>query len=138
MTNQTPNILLIDDDPNVEGTLSQLLAPPDYNLHSFERGEEALSRLPEIKPDVVLLDLNLPGMSGLEVLRKIKVEDGKIPIIVLTGYVSTESAIEAMKEGAFDYITKPFTLDKVAGEIRKALSEKKPGKPAPPGDGNKR
>src|SRR5574341_618397 len=132
MSPQTPNIFLIDDDPAIGGTLSELLTPPDYILHSFEKGEEALDKLPELQPDVILLDLNLPGMSGLEVLRKIKTRDGKIPIIVLTGYVSTESAIEAMKEGAFDYITKPFTLDKVAGEIRKALSEKHPGKPAPP------
>lgn len=135
MTLQTPKVLLIDDDPAVSGTLSQFLAPPEFSLLSFEKGEDAIAKLPELQPDVILLDLNLPGMSGLEVLRKIKTTDGKVPVIILTGYVSTESAIEAMKEGAFDYITKPFTIDKVAGEIRKALSEKHPGKPGAPNGG---
>ena len=132
MTRQTPNIFLIDDDPAVGGSLAQYLDPSEFNLYSFEKGEEALERLPELQPDLVLLDLNLPGMSGLEVLKKIKIKNGKVPVIILTGFVSTESAIEAMKEGAFDYISKPFTLEKVAGEIRKALSDKQPGKPAPP------
>ncbi|OGC77776.1 MAG: hypothetical protein A2Z27_02650 [candidate division Zixibacteria bacterium RBG_16_50_21] len=135
MTSQTPNILLIDDDPSVGGSLSEFLSPAEYKLYSFLRGEEALERFPELKPDVVLLDLNLPGMSGLEVLKKIKTTDGKIPVIVLTGHISTESAIEAMKEGAFDYITKPYTLEKVAGEIKKALADKKTGKPGHPSSG---
>lgn len=136
MTRQTPNIFLIDDDPAVGSSLSEYLNPSEFTLYAFERGEEALERLPEVEPDVVLLDLNLPGMSGLEVLRSIRITNEKVPVIILTGYVSTESAIEAMKEGAFDYISKPFTLEKVAGEIRKALSEKQSGRSgSQPGNG---
>jgi len=71
MTRQTPNIFLIDDDPAVGGSLAQYLDPSEFNLYSFEKGEEALERLPELQPDLVLLDLNLPGMSGLEVLKNI-------------------------------------------------------------------
>ncbi len=116
------NIFLIEDDRDLAQNISQFF-DRDYQFYSFTEGQKALASMPQIKPDLVLLDVNLPDLSGLEVLKKIKAQDTKLPVIILTGYVSTHTAIEAMKEGAYEFITKPFSLEKLSGEIKKALSD---------------
>jgi len=116
------NICLIEDDQEIAKNISQFFNR-DYQFHAFTEGAKALASIPQIKPDLVLLDVNLPDLSGLEVLKKIKEQNNKLPVIILTGYISTQTAIEAMKEGAYEFITKPFTLEKLSGEIKKALSD---------------
>jgi two-component system nitrogen regulation response regulator GlnG len=115
------NILLVDDDREVSESVANLFDPDKYQFAFLSDG-------PEVKPflsehddiDVVMLDVNLPTMSGLEVLKQIREVKSEIPVIMISGFVSTENAIEAMKEGAYEYLTKPFQINKLLETVNKA------------------
>ena len=118
------NILLVDDDPNVSETLVGLLDSSEFKFHQLQDGKGALEYISNNNLDLVLLDVNLPTVSGLDVLKEIKKRDSNLPVIVISGYVSTENAIEAMKEGAYEYITKPFKIERLMLTINKAVGDK--------------
>jgi DNA-binding NtrC family response regulator len=120
-------ILLIEDDPKICESLNNYFVSESLKLHTLSEGNGALETISQLKPDLILLDINLPGMSGFEILKGIKEKELKIPIIVITGYISTEAAIETMKQGAYEFVTKPFQLEKLARIVDKALQEKKGG-----------
>lgn len=120
-------ILLIEDDPKICESLNNYFVSESLKLHTLSEGNGALETISQLKPDLILLDINLPGMSGFEILKGIKEKELKIPIIVITGYISTEAAIETMKQGAYEFVTKPFQLEKLARVVDKALQEKKGG-----------
>ena len=103
-------IHLIDDEPVIHDVLAQLLTSEGYEIEISGSGEEALEKFPSRSFDVILLDLLMPGMDGIETLRRIKRFDPLTPVIIITAYGSVESAIEAMKIGALDYVQKPFKL----------------------------
>ena len=107
------NILLVDDDPTVSETLVGLFDKDEYRFHQLEDGTRALEFIDNNSLDLVLLDVNLPSVSGLDVLKEIKKMDSHLPVIIISGYISTENAIEAMKEGAYEYITKPFQIERL-------------------------
>jgi two-component system response regulator PilR (NtrC family) len=118
-------IHLIDDEPVIHDVLGQLLTSEGYEVEISASGEEALEKFPSQSFDVILLDLLMPGMDGIEVLRRIKKVDPMASVIIITAYGSVESAIAAMKIGALDYVQKPFKHDDLLRTIEKAIERKR-------------
>jgi DNA-binding NtrC family response regulator len=116
------NLLLIDDDPDlIPNQVRQVFPSPAHRVEVAHTGAEGLKRVAEVRPDVILLDLRLPDQSGLDVLRQLRQFDARIPVVVVTVVRSAESAIEAMREGAYDYLLKPLDLQKLDRVIGEAL-----------------
>jgi len=114
-------ILVVDDEHLIRWSLEQNLKKQGYEVTTAGTGEDALRLLRDDVPDLVLLDIQLPGMNGLQVLEKIKELDEEIIVIMVTALGVLETAVKAMRMGAYDYINKPFNLDELAIVIRKAL-----------------
>jgi len=114
-------ILVVDDESIIRENLERILKEENYAVSSVDNGTDALGILETTDMDVVLLDLNLPDLSGLDVLRKAKVLDPELMVIVITGYASVDSAVEALKLGAYDYIKKPFKADVIKLIVRLAF-----------------
>jgi len=106
-------ILIIDDEENIRKYLGQSLAKDGFDVYTAQYGKEGLNLLLQKHIDVVLLDLNLPDISGLDVLRKIKKVDAQSIVIIITAYGDIGSAVEAIKLGAYDYLTKPFDVEDI-------------------------
>ncbi|GAB4567153.1 MAG: sigma-54 dependent transcriptional regulator [Geothermobacteraceae bacterium] len=117
-------ILVVDDEQLIRWSLEQNLSKQGYEVATAASGEDALRAIQQDAPDLVLLDIQLPGMNGLEVLEKIKEQDEDIIVIMVTALGVLETAVKAMRLGAFDYINKPFNLDELAIVIRKAFETK--------------
>jgi putative two-component system response regulator len=118
-------ILVVDDDPYVRGAVSTLLKEYGYWVIMSENGVNAMSQLHENKIDVVLTDIKMPGISGIELLERIRDFDSDIPVILMTGYAELDIAIDAVKKNAFDFITKPYKLEYLIHTIEKAVKYKK-------------
>ncbi|MEW5797032.1 MAG: sigma-54 dependent transcriptional regulator [Candidatus Zixiibacteriota bacterium] len=115
------NILLVDDDREVSRSVANLFDSDKYRFEFLEDGAGVAKYIQENQDvDLVMLDVNLPSMSGLEVLKQIRQVKSELPVIVISGFVSTENAIEAMKEGAYEYLTKPFQVSKLLETVNKA------------------
>ena len=127
-------VLIVDDERVVRDSLAEWLAETGYDVSSAEDGYEALRIINERPPEVVVLDLKMPGMDGLDVLKSIKQKDLKIGVIAITAYGSIDNAVEAMKLGASDYITKPFPPERLESSIGKIipfpLPQEQVGEPA--------
>jgi len=119
------NILVVDDEEVLQDVLGQLLRKEGYTTLSARTGEEGLLLLERMPVDLVLLDLMLPGMSGMEVLRQIRQRDPEQVIVIITAFSSIEGAIDAMREGAFHYIPKPFKNEEVLLTVRKGLDQRR-------------
>jgi DNA-binding NtrC family response regulator len=118
-------IHIIDDESVIHDVLAQLLTSEGYEVEISASGEEALEKFPSQSFDVILLDLLMPGMDGIEALRRIKKIDPLASVIIITAYGSVESAISAMKIGALDYVQKPFKHDDLLLAIEKAVERKR-------------
>jgi len=105
-----PRVLVVDDDPNARELLRVYLTAKGYEVVEAETGGEGLRRVREDRPHLMLLDINLPDISGLDVLREAKALDPALGVIMVTGLQEEEVGREAMQAGAFDYITKPLDL----------------------------
>src|SRR5882757_1625406 len=114
-------LLLIDDEEDVRYSIQRIFASPDIELATAASGEEGLKVIPKFKPDLVLMDVRMTGMTGLETLRKIRATDPKLLVILMTAYGTTQMAIEAMKLGAYDYLLKPFDIAKLKEVVANAL-----------------
>ncbi|MFK7987317.1 MAG: sigma-54-dependent transcriptional regulator [Sandaracinaceae bacterium] len=115
-----PRVLVVDDEENIRLVLRTLLKKQGYEVSVAPDAEEALARVDEIRPDFVIADVRMSGMTGIELTRKLT-EDGRdITVIVMSAYGSVELALEALKAGAYDYIQKPFKQDEVLLALRKA------------------
>jgi DNA-binding NtrC family response regulator len=117
-----PKILIIDDDEVQLSLLQTLLSDQGYTLYSTADGPQGVELFGTHRPDLVLLDIGLPSISGIEVMKQIRQIDGKAKIIVITGYASVESAVHAIREGAWDYIRKPYDTQELARKVESALS----------------
>jgi DNA-binding response OmpR family regulator len=104
-------ILVVDDEPIVIYVLKKYLTKKGYQVHTATNGNDAVGKAKELRPHIVLLDIALPDMSGLDVLREIKKIDPNISVIMVTGVFEEKIAINAMQFGACDYVTKPFHYD---------------------------
>lgn len=118
-------IQIIDDEEIVLDSCTEILKEGGYELATARDGTRGLKRLQEFQPDLVFVDLKMPGMSGLEVLEKIYALDPTIVTVVITGYATVSSAVEAMKHGAYDFLPKPFTPDELRLITRRALEKRK-------------
>jgi two-component system phosphate regulon sensor histidine kinase PhoR len=120
------NILVIDDEQIMREGCSRILSKDGWAVICSENGKQGLDEIQARSDaiDVILLDLMMPGMSGMEVLDQVRVIDPNLLVIVITGYATVESAVEAMKKGAYDFIPKPFTPDQLRIVVRRALEKK--------------
>ena len=119
------SVLVIDDEPVLQDVLETLLSGAGFEYHAAMTAEEGLRILREEEIDVVLLDLMLPDRNGLEVLPDIKTHDPHLPVVVITAHSSVESAIEAMRLGAFHYVPKPFKNEEVTHLVRRAAERRR-------------
>jgi len=118
-----PRILFIDDEPGSREGLALLLEREGLRVDALADGEEALNLLARKSYDVIITDLFLPGVSGIDILKHVKERSLPCNVIMITGYATAETAVEAMKEGAFDYITKPVNFEKLKVLIAKAVEK---------------
>ncbi|MEK6744710.1 MAG: sigma-54 dependent transcriptional regulator, partial [Nitrospirota bacterium] len=116
-----PHILLIDDDQSLRRVIEYSLIENGFAVRPAASGEEGLAFFQKEPFDVVITDITMPGMSGMEVLEKVRKADQGLPVIIITAYGTIESAVSAMKQGAFDYITKPFNRDELRITLDRAL-----------------
>ena len=118
-------IMIVDDEKGMRDFLRYLLEGEGYHVEHAANGAEALTRLRENSTDLILADIKMPGMDGLEMLRQIKEIDPNIVVIVMTGYSSLETAIKAIKYNAHNYLTKPFDdPDAVLAAVENGLVER--------------
>jgi DNA-binding NtrC family response regulator len=118
------NVLVVDDDPDVLSMLERLLKKLEYNPYVAANGEEAVRIIDTHKVDVVVSDLVMPEMDGMELLKRVKSRKGDIPFVMITGHPTIETAVEAIKKGAYDYLTKPFQVEEVQIKIDRALEKR--------------
>jgi len=114
-------LLLIDDEADVQYSFRRIFDSPGLELHTASSGEEGLRLIPKVRPDLVITDVRMAGINGLETLRRIRQADPKLPVILMTAYGTTQTAIEAMKLGAFDYLLKPFDVPRLKQLVADAL-----------------
>jgi two-component system nitrogen regulation response regulator GlnG len=114
-------LLLIDDETDMHYSFRRIFDSAEIELATAASGEEGLRLLPRFQPDLVIMDIRMGGMNGLEVLRRIRVADARLPVIMMTAYGTTQAAIEAMKLGAYDYLLKPFDVPKLKELVTRAL-----------------
>src|SRR3954471_16693899 len=121
-TTQMANLLLVDDEPKlIYKQVSHVFSPQGFQIEIARSGSEAISHIAKGQTDVVLLDVVLPDMGGLEVYQRIHQIDARIPVIFVTQTTSTDTAIEAMRQGAFDYLFKPLDLERLEEVVTEAL-----------------
>lgn len=116
------NLLVIDDEDSILHAFRRAFRGPDFTLHSASTAAEGLSRLSELRPDVVILDIHLPDASGLDTFEQIHRTDARLPVILITGHGTTDLAIEAIKRGAYDYLLKPLELPQIRELVSRAAA----------------
>ncbi|GGB44092.1 C4-dicarboxylate ABC transporter [Oceanisphaera marina] len=118
------NVILVDDDPHVRLSAGQTLELEDYRVLTLAEGRQALAQLTPDFPGVVVTDINMPGMTGLELLQQIKQLDSDIPVILITGFGDISMAVGAIRNGAYDFIEKPFSADLLLDVVHRALEKR--------------
>ncbi len=121
----TPRILIIDDEEVVLDSCAQILEGGDCSVATATDGATGLRLVEEFRPDLVFVDLKMPGMSGFEALGRIQASDPTVVTVVITGYATVSSAVEAMKKGAYDFLPKPFTPDELRLVARRGLEKRR-------------
>jgi len=116
-------ILIVDDDPNISTLLSVSLSPFGYEITSASSGSQALELIEAERFNLAILDYMLPDLNGIEVLRRIRERRSDTEVIMVTAYASLETAVEALRLGAYDYITKPFQIDTIQSTVQRALEK---------------
>lgn len=114
-------VLVVDDEPSNRKILEQVLTRQGYSVEIANDGAEALKKLESSQPDLILLDYMMPDVSGMDVLKELRKREEDIPVVMITAYGTVERAVEAMQEGAYDFITRPFKPEHIALVVRKAL-----------------
>ena len=127
------HILVVDDDPNILEVLQTRLESHGYAVETATGGEEALARLRKGSTDLLITDLKMPGMDGLQLVERMKTIDAGLPTIFLTAHGSIPDAVRAMKLGAYDFLVKPYSGNDLMAMIRRALDSRRP--PVVPGGG---
>ncbi len=125
------HVLIVDDEESICWGLERMLKETGHEVSVTASAEEAFDAVTRRAPDLVVLDVRLPGMDGLSAMREITHRAGEIPIVVITAFGSLDVAVAAMRNGAFDYLAKPFDLEQVATVIDRALKQRQPGGAAP-------
>ncbi|MDA0285555.1 MAG: sigma-54 dependent transcriptional regulator, partial [Planctomycetota bacterium] len=118
------HVLVVDDEPAICWGFRELLRSEGHDVTIAASAEEALQLAPKCKPDTILLDVRLPGMDGLSVLKQLQGSSDNAPVVVMTAFGDLQTAVRAVEEGAFDYLTKPFELDGATAVVRRALAHR--------------
>ena len=118
-------LLIVDDEPIVRDSLGKWFSEEGYEVGIAENSSEALTRMAESRWDLALVDIKMPGTDGIELQHRLREIDRQLIVIIMTGYASVETAVTALKNGAYDYVTKPFDPDDIAHSVRNALSHRK-------------
>jgi two-component system, NtrC family, response regulator AtoC len=119
------SVLLVEDEPILAKNIGAYLGRYDYEVRIANTAEACLSELDAFKPDIIVLDFNLPGMNGLEALAKIRAIDSQIKVIMMTGHGSIDLAVKAMKAGAYHFVTKPIAVGKLRLMLEKAVQDER-------------
>ncbi len=119
-----PRILIVDDDPSIRRTLQAHFAELGFEVLDASSAEAALNGLSSFDPDVVLTDIQLTGMTGLDLLARTRERMPGVDVIVFTGYAGVQGAIDAIKGGAYDYLSKPLDLDQVEEVVQRCVSDR--------------
>jgi DNA-binding NtrC family response regulator len=125
MKSSDATILVVDDDPDIREVLQDRLESLDYRVLTASSGKEGLDLLEKQSPQIALLDIEMPDMSGLEVLKEMRARAMDVTVVMITAYGTIERAVEAMKEGAYDFIPKPFDPEHIALIVKKALERER-------------
>src|SRR5512136_1797912 len=120
-----PSILIIDDEPGVRSALGGVLRDEGYAVEAVESGEACLESVARAPVDLVVLDVWLPGMDGLSTLARLRERQVDSQVVMISGHGSIESAVKAIKMGAFDFVEKPLSLEKTVLVVRNALRQRK-------------
>ncbi len=115
------SILVVDDEPNYLVVLSELLRDEGFEVFTAPSGQEGMGIIAEVDLDLIITDMQMPGMDGLQFLHEIKKKESEIPVIIITAYAEVEKAVNAMQSGAFSYLAKPFSNDELIVNINKAV-----------------
>ena len=118
-----PRILVIDDEAAIRDSMKMILEYEGYEFLGAANGQEGLSFVEKASPDLVFLDIKMPGMDGLEVLGRIKATNETLPVVIVSGHGTIDTAVEATKKGAFDFIEKPLSRDRIDVTVRNALDQ---------------
>jgi two-component system C4-dicarboxylate transport response regulator DctD len=118
------SVIVVDDEAPIREAIQQWLSLSGFTVQTFSRGEECLARLPEHFPGVVLTDVRMPGMSGLELLAQLQARDKDLPVILLTGHGDVPMAVQAMRDGAYDFLEKPFSPETLISNLRRAMEKR--------------
>ena len=118
-------MLVVDDEAGVRASLAGILGDEGYAVEAVDTGEAALAALEARRYDLVLLDVWLPGQDGLEVLRRIRERDAELPVVVISGHGTIETAVKAVRLGAQDFVEKPLSLEKTLLAVRNALRQRR-------------
>jgi len=124
---QGKKVYVIDDDPAMRDSLDFLLGSAGFSVHVFDSAQVFLDELAKLEPGCVVTDVRMPGIDGIELLRRMHSGARKLPVIIMTGHGDVRLAVEAMKLGALDFLEKPFEDDRLIGMIEIALSEQQDG-----------
>src|SRR5277367_2603875 len=127
----TASILVVDDEPQIRRVLRSTLSFRGYEITETSSGEEALELVHKLKPDLILLDVNLPGISGIETCREIR-RSSSVPIIMLTVRNAERDKVVALDAGADDYVTKPFGIEELLARVRASLRRHSAAEAIPP------
>jgi DNA-binding NtrC family response regulator len=125
MTEMSANILIVDDESSNRRILEQVLTRTGYHVETASDGSEALKKTEASRPELIILDYMMPDMSGMDVLRELRKRDDDTPVVMVTAYGTVERAVDAMQEGAYDFITRPFKPEHIALVVRKALERQR-------------
>ncbi|WP_372822147.1 sigma-54-dependent transcriptional regulator [Pseudomonas parafulva] len=118
------SVIVVDDEASIRTAVEQWLSLSGFSVQLFARAEECLAQLPQHFPGVVISDVRMPGMDGLQLLERLQAQDPDLPVILLTGHGDVPMAVEAMRNGAYDFLEKPFTPQHLLGSLRRALDKR--------------
>src|SRR5579863_7691780 len=117
---KTPSILIVDDDPGQRSLLNSFLRSQHFDTTTADSGERALELLRTGKFDMMISDVRMPGMTGLETLRQARKEHATLPVLLVTAFTDVRDAVAAMRDGAVNYLSKPIDLDELLASVRQA------------------
>src|SRR5438094_10247565 len=121
MPESSARVLVVDDEPNITDLVALALRYEGFDVEKAANGRSALSAVPRFRPDLLILDVMLPDLSGLDVLKRLTAEGRKVPVIFLTARDSTEDKIHGLTIGGDDYVTKPFSVEELVARVRVVL-----------------
>src|ERR1700681_4731965 len=121
---KSSRLLIVDDEAVIRDGLKRILEGESFVVETCSSGYSAIEIMQQREFDLIITDLKMPGMSGIEVLKSVRILQPGIPVILITGYASIDTAVEAMKNGASDYISKPFAPDLLLEKVQHALSQR--------------